>query len=140
MTTQLENEDLGELPDDQTTRSTRWAVRAFRIPMTLAAVMLFNQSVQAGEFMSGRFEFLEFHRLGATAAEILVLLALIGAGWARFRHRYTWWPVGVTALLLVAIQLQEWAGEERVLSVHIPLGVAIIVSAIGLTVWAWRES
>ena len=140
MTTQLESEDQDGPADDLSTGSDRWMVRAYRIPITLAAVMLFNQSLQAGEFMSGKYEFLEFHRLGATVAEILVLLAVIGAGWARFRGRYPSWLVGVTALLFVAIQVQEWAGEERVFSVHIPLGVSIIVTAIGLTVWAWRES
>ena len=140
MTTQLETEDLDEPVDDRSTKSARWAVRAFRVPITVAAVVLFNQSLSAGEFMSGRFEFLEFHRFGATAAEMVVLLAVVGAGWARFRRRYSWRPVGATALLFVAIQLQEWAGEERVLSVHVPLGVSIIVVVIGLTVWAWRES
>lgn len=140
MTTRLEGEDLDGPADDRSTGSDRWMVRAYRIPITLASVMLFNQSLQAGEFMSGKYEFLEFHRLGATVAEILVLLAVIGAGWARFRGRYPLWLVGVTALLFVAIQVQEWAGEERVFSVHIPLGVSIIVTAIGLTVWAWRES
>ncbi len=140
MTKQLETEDVDGPADDRSTKSARWAVRVFRVPITVAAVVLFNQSLSAGEFMSGRFEFLEFHRFGATAAEIVVLLAVIGAGWARFRRRYSWWPVGVTALLFVAIQGQEWAGEERVLSVHVPLGVSIIVTVIGLTVWAWRES
>jgi len=90
--------------------------------------------------MSGKFEFLEFHRLGATVAEWTVLLALVGAGWARFRGRYSLWPAGVTALLFVAIQIQEWAGENRVLSVHVPLGVSIIVTVVLVTVWAWRES
>ena len=90
--------------------------------------------------MSGRFEFLEFHRAGATAAEFVILLAIIGAGWARYRRRYPLWPAGVTALLFVAIQIQEFAGEERALSVHVPLGVSIIVTVILLAVWAWRES
>ncbi len=127
-------------PDDRAREPDRWAVRAFRIPITIAAVVLFNQSLQAGEFMSGKYEFLQFHRYGATLAEFVVLFALIGAGWALYRGRYQWWPVGVTALLFVAIQVQEWAGEQRVLSVHVPLGVSIIVVAIGLTVWAWREA
>lgn len=140
MTTQRQNEDLDRSSDDRSTRWDRWAVRAFRIPITAAAVMLFNQSLQAGEFMSGKFEFLEFHRLGATVSEYLILLALIGAVWARIRGRYSLWPAGVTVLLFVAIQVQEWAGESRVLSVHIPLGVSIIVTVILLTVWAWRES
>ena len=128
------------LPDNRSTGSARWAVRGYRVLITMAAVVLFNQSLQAGEFMSGRYEFLEFHRLGATVAEFVVLFAAIAAGVARYRGRYPLWPAGVTGLLFVAIQLQEWAGEERVLSVHVPLGVSIIVTAIGLTVWAWRES
>lgn len=127
-------------PGDRSTGSDRWAVRAYRLPVTAAAVVLFNQSLQAGEFMAGRYEFLEFHRLGATVAEVVVLLAVVGAVWARFRGRYSWWPAGVTAALFVAIQIQEWAGEQRVLSVHVPLGVSIIVTVIGLTFWAWRES
>lgn len=140
MTTQLETEDRDGSPDDRSLGSDRWAVRAFRIPITLAAVLLFNQSLQAGEFMSGRYEFLEFHMFGAWAAFGVVGLALVGAGWARFRGRYPSWLVGVTALLFVAIRLQMWAGEERALSVHVPLGVSLIVTVILLTVWAWRES
>ena len=138
MTTQLENEDINNLPD-RPSKADRWAIRAFRIPITLAAVMLFNQALNAGEFMSGRYEALEFHELGATAAWVVVGLAVVGAAWARFRGCYTWWPVVVTALLFVAIRLQTWAGEERALSVHVPLGVSIIVVVIGLAVWAWRE-
>ena len=135
-----ELEPMTSPPDDRSTGSARWAVRAFRVLITMAAVVLFNQSLQAGEFMSGRYEFLEFHRLGATVAEFVVLLAAIAAGVARFLGRYPLLPAGVTALLFVAIQVQEWAGEERVFSVHVPLGVSIIVTAIGVTVWAWRES
>jgi len=135
-----ELEAMTRPPEDRSPGSARWAVRGYRVLITMAAVVLFNQSLQAGEFMSGRYEFLEFHRLGATVAEFVVLFATIAAGVARYRGRYPLWPAGVTGLLFVAIQLQEWAGEERVLSVHVPLGVSIIVTAIGLTVWAWRES
>lgn len=127
-------------PDDHSKGSARWAVRAFRVPITVAAVMLFNQAANAGEFMSGSYEFLEFHRLGASVASGVVGLAVIGAGVAWFRGRYPLWLVGVTALLFVAIRGQMWAGEQRALSVHVPLGVSIIVVVIGLTVWAWRES
>ena len=140
VTTQLENEDLDGPTGDRSTKSARWAVRAFRVPITLAAVLLFNQSLQAGEFMSGRYEFLEFHMLGASVASVVVGLAVVGAAWARFRGRYPSWVVAVTAVLFVAIRLQMWAGEKRALSVHVPLGVSLIVAVILLTVWAWRES
>ena len=108
--------------------------------MTVAAVMLFNQSLQAGEFMSGKYEFLEFHTIGALGASVLVALAAAGASWARSRSLYTWRPVVLTTLLFVAIRLQVWAGEVRAFAVHVPLGVSIIVAGVGLTVWAWRES
>ena len=101
--------------------------------------MLFNQAILAGQFMSGTFEALEFHALGATVSEVVVALAIVPAGWARFRRRYPLWPAVVTVLLLVAINVQEFVGEERILTVHVPLGVTIIVAVIGLTVWAWRE-
>ena len=139
MTSQVENEDVDELSDDRSTGSGRWAAWAFRVPITLAAVLLFNQSLNAGEFMSGKYEFLEFHMFGATTAWAVVGLAVVGAGWAWFRGGYPLWLVGVTALLFAAIRVQIWAGEQRALSVHVPLGVSIIVVAIGLTVWAWRS-
>ena len=135
-----EVEPMKSPPDDSSTGSTRWGVRIFRILITVAAALLFNQSLLAGEFMSGRYEFLEFHRFGATGAEFVVLFAVIAAVVARFRDGYSWWPAGLTALLWIAIQIQEFAGEERILAVHVPLGVSLIVSAVLLTVWAWRES
>lgn len=139
MTAQNEKEDLDEPAEDRSTRSGRWAVWAFRVLITLAAVLLFNQAVLAGQFMSGTYEALEFHAFGATASEIVVALAIVPAGWARFRRRYPLWPAVLTALLFVAINVQEFAGEERILTLHIPLGVSIIVVVSGFTVWAWRE-
>ena len=66
MTSQRENEDVDEPSDDRSTRSGRWAAWAFRVLITAAAVLLFNQAVLAGQFMSGTFEALEFHAFGAT--------------------------------------------------------------------------
>jgi len=139
MSSQLESEDGDEPSGDRSTRSGRWAVWAFRILITAAAVLLFNQAVLAGQFMSGTFEALEFHAFGATISEVVVALAIVPAGWARFRRRYPLWPAVVTALLFVAINVQQFAGEERILTVHVPLGVSIIVVVSGFTVWAWRE-
>ena len=135
-----DTEPMKSQADHRPTRSAHWAVWAFRLLITVAAVVLFNQAVTAGQFMSGTFGSLSIHRLGASIAEGVVLLAAIAAVVARFRADFRWWPAGVTALLFVAIQGQEFAGEQRALSVHVPLGVSIIVAVSGLTVWAWRES
>ena len=140
MTTQLETEDRVVPPDDRSKGSGRWAVGAYRILITLAALVLFNQAVLAGQFMSGTFESLEFHSIGASVADGIVLFALVAAGLARYRRLYSWWPVSSTGLLLVAMQGQEFAGEQRILTLHIPLGVLLIMSVSWLAVWAWRES
>jgi hypothetical protein len=112
----------------------------YRIMISITAVVLFNQAVLAGQFMSGTIESLEFHSVAASLADGVVLLALIAAGVARYKHRYSWWPVGWTFLLLAALQLQEFAGEQRILTIHVPLGVFLIMSVSWLTIWAWRES
>ena len=140
MTRQLETQDREGPPDDRSKGPGRGPVRAYRILITLAALVLFNQAVLAGQFMSGTFESLEFHRFGASVADGIVLFALVAAGLARYRRVYSWWPVGLTGLLFVAMQGQEFAGEERILTVHIPLGVFLIMSVSWLAVWAWRES
>lgn len=126
--------------DDGVTKTGRWSALTYRVLIAVVAVMLFNQAILAGQFMSGTFEALEFHRLGASAAGAVSLLAAIAAGVARFKKRYPLWPALTTLLLFVAIQVQEFAGEQRMLAIHIPLGVLVIMLSAWLTVWAWRES
>ena len=140
MTVPVENQDLEGPPADDGKGSARWTAWAYRVPISMAAVVLFNQAILAGQFMSGTFESLSAHRIGASVAEVVVLFALIGAVVARRRGTYPRWPIGVTALLLIALQAQEFAGEERLLAVHIPLGVFLIMSVSWLTIWSWRES
>lgn len=133
--------DLQSHPsDDRAIGRGRWAVMVYRTMISIAAVVLFNQAVLAGQFMSGTIESLEFHSVSASVADGVVLLALIAAGVAKYKGRYSWWPVGWTFLLLVALQGQEFAGEQRILTIHVPLGVFLIMSVSWLTIWAWRES
>ena len=140
MASPVDRDAVGEQSDDRSQRIGRRAALVYRVLITVAAALLFNQAILAGQFMSGTFEALEFHRLGASASGIIALLATASAGLARFRKRYALWPTLLTASLFVAIQVEEFAGEQRMLAVHIPLGVAIIMAVSWLTVWAWRES
>jgi hypothetical protein len=140
MSADVETDELNNSSGDRLSRRGRWAVMVYRIMISITAVVLFNQAVLAGQFMSGTIESLEFHSVAASVADGVVLLALIAAGVARFKRRYSWWPVGWTFLLLAALQGQEFAGEQRILTIHVPLGVFLIMSVSWLTIWAWRES
>jgi hypothetical protein len=113
----------------------RWP---FRVVITAAATLLFDQAVYAGQFLVGAFPALHTHRENAAVAGITVLAAALAAVLLRWPGGGPWWPMlaclGLSGLIAVQIGL----GFGRVLAVHIPLGVTIIGLAAALAVWAWR--
>jgi hypothetical protein len=107
--------------------------------MTVAAVLLANQAVYAGQFLAGTYGALHLHRENATYAGIAVAIAAAAAGLLRWPGGGPLWPALASACLFGLIAAQIAFGFARVITVHIPLGVAIIVLAVLLTVWAWRR-
>lgn len=116
----------------------RWPLWVFRGTATLAAIMLFDQSVFAGQFLSGTYDALLVHRENATFAGISVVVSSIGAVLLRWPGRGPWWPIAACFGLFGLIALQIIIGFARILALHLPLGVLIILLATGLAVWAWR--
>ncbi|WP_067126268.1 hypothetical protein [Microtetraspora malaysiensis] len=107
--------------------------------MTVAAVLLFDQAVFAGQFLSGTFAALHTHRENATAAGIAVLVAAVAAIPIRWPGGGPFWPVLACLALFGLVALQIVLGFARMLTVHIPLGVSIIFLAVVLVHWAWRR-
>jgi hypothetical protein len=118
--------------------SIRWTLVPFRIVITAAAVLLFDQAIFAGQFLAGTFGSLQTHRENATVAGLTVLAAAVAAVPVRWPGKGPIWPVFACLGLFGLIALQIALGFARVLAVHIPLGVAIILLAILLVVRAWR--
>lgn len=116
----------------------RWPLWVFRGTTALAAIMLFDQSVFAGQFLSGTYDALLIHRENATFAGISVVVSSIGAVLLRWPGRGPWWPIVACFGLFGLIALQIIIGFARILALHLPLGVLIILLATGLAVWAWR--
>ena len=114
---------------------TRWPLR---ITSSLAALLLFDQAVFAGQFLAGTFPALQTHRDNATYAGIAVLAAAVAAALIRWPGGGPIWPVPAFLALLGLITVQITLGFLRVLAVHIPLGVTIIVAALLLAAWSWR--
>ena len=110
----------------------------FRVGMTVAAVMLCLQPVYAGEFLSGSYSALQSHNDNADYAGIAVLVALIGAVLLRWPGRGPRWPMMATLVLFALTAAQIGLGHARELAVHVPLGVAIVATAVVLAVWSWR--
>jgi heme A synthase len=106
--------------------------------MTVAAVLLFDQAVYAGQFLSGTFGALHTHRENATFAAIATLVAAVAAIPIRWPGGGPFWPMLACVGLFGLIALQIALGFARTLTVHIPLGVSIILLAVLLVIWAWR--
>jgi hypothetical protein len=117
---------------------TGWDRVIFRICCTVSAVLLFDQAVFAGQFLGGSFGALQTHRDNATAAGIAVLVTA-AAGLAVRLRGGPGWPALASLGLFALIALQILLGFRRALTVHIPLGVAIIVLMLLLMGWSWRR-
>ena len=114
---------------------TRWPLR---ITSSLAALLLFNQAVFAGQFLAGTFPALQTHRDNATYAGIAVLVAAVAAALIRWPGHGPIWPMLASLGLFGLIALQIVLGFARLLALHIPLGVTIILGGLLLAAWSWR--
>lgn len=126
-------------PRSRTASRVGWVYWPFRVMMTVAAVMLFDQAVFAGQFLAGSYPALHTHRENATFAGIAVLVAAASAVPIRWPGRGPWWPIVACVGLFGLIALQIVLGFAHLVALHIPLGVGIIVAAVALTAWAWRR-
>ncbi|MEV8441822.1 hypothetical protein AB0425_30945 [Actinosynnema sp. NPDC051121] len=115
----------------------RWPRWVFRVTSAVAAVMLFDQAVFAGQFLGGIYDSLHAHRENATFAGIAVVVSFLAAVLLRVRGRGPGWPVVACAGIFGLVALQIALGFARVLVVHVPLGVLTILLAGLLAVWAW---
>jgi heme A synthase len=100
--------------------------------------MLFDQAVFAGQMLGGSFGALHTHHDNATYAAISVLIAAACGVLLRWPGRGPLWPALACVGLFALIGVQMMLGFARTLTLHIPLGVTIILLGAVLVVWAWR--
>lgn len=115
-----------------------WAFWPLRIVALFETVLMFDQSVYAGRFLSGDFPALHVHRENATYTGIVLLVELVAAIVLRWPGRGPSWPIWVIIGLFGLVALQIVVGFSRTLVLHVPLGVSLIVLTVLMLVWAWR--
>ncbi|APU16075.1 MULTISPECIES: hypothetical protein [Actinoalloteichus] len=116
----------------------RWMYLPYGLLTSAVAVAVFLQAVLAGQFLSGTFGSLQRHQDGAALTDMLLITAILVAIPLRWPGRGPRWPIFAPLGLLSLTIAQNVAGFERVLTVHIPLGVTIILLAALLAVRSWR--
>lgn len=117
-------------------RRTANTLLTLRVITSVHVVVTFGQSVFAGSYLSGDYDMLARHALGADVVTSLgyVQLAVAIVLWILGGPR---WPAVATVLLVGAETGQYFAGMAGALDLHIPLGVAIMAGALltGVTLW-----
>ena len=120
-------------------QAPRWPRWVFRVVSVVAAILLFDQAIYAGQFLDGTYDSLHVHRENATYAGVSVLVLLVAAILVRWPGRGPWWPIAACVGIFALVALQIVLGFARAISVHVPLGVATILLAAALALWAWRR-
>lgn len=119
-------------------RSTRWLLVVVVLLHAAAAVA---QPLLAGRYFSGDVDSMSTHSLNGTILlPTLCLVQFVAAVLFWRPGRGPGWPILVTVVLFLAEGLQIGMGYSRTLDVHIPLGVGIVSTCIGMAVWSlvWR--
>ena len=117
-------------------RGAHRARASHRAAATLLALTTLLQVGLAGGYISGDYESLEMHDINAGVLMIAALLTLGTAVWLR-RAGGPVRPVATSVALLVALVLQMFLGMERIVAVHVTLGVLIACAVTVLVMRAW---
>jgi len=101
-------------------------------------VAIVGQPVFAGIYLSGVYDGLSWHAIGANVVTSLGFVQLITAGvlWVRLRQA---WPFLATLALVAAETVQYLAGMEGALWLHLPLGVMTIAGLVVQFIAVWRR-
>ena len=108
---------------------------------SVAVLHLFGvlaQAVFAGLFVTGDVDMLAWHRTNGGFTHVTLYLQLVASILLWRPARGPAWPALAAAGLVAAETLQVVAGQERVLAVHFPLGMAVFGATTVLTVLVWR--
>jgi hypothetical protein len=116
----------------------RATLQVLRVVSVLHALALALQPVLAGVYLDGDIDGIGWHAANAFVVAGLDVVQLICAFVYVWPGRGRWWPVWTSLAIAIIVEVQVGFGYERMLAVHVPLGVSIIVSQIVLTVWLFR--
>jgi hypothetical protein len=127
-------------PTAAPTRRPRVSLWTLRVLLTAHLVAVLGQPVLAGLFLTGDVDAIEVHGLVGSLLGLVTIAAIAGSLAYVVGGRGRLWVLPVTVLLFLAEGFQIGMGYARQLQVHVPLGVAIVVTAVLLAAWVWTPS
>ncbi|MFF0158160.1 hypothetical protein ACFYRY_11610 [Streptomyces sp. NPDC005263] len=132
-------------PDTETEAETptrvarRWPLTVLRTCTCVLLLLTLAQPVLAGLFITGDTDLLDVHAFNATLISIMSWLT-VGAAVTLWRPGGgPAWPIGLTLLIASLVEAQGGFGYARQLSLHIPLGVALVAGLTAQTYWVFAH-
>lgn len=115
--------------------ATLWAFRFVAVVQAIAFVL---QPISIGSFLQGSWAAYDLHQ--AVGGLLVVWTAITGAVGLLLAilARHIWLGIGVAALCVLTTA-QVAFGSTGTLSVHVPLGVALVVIAVWMSAWSWTS-
>ncbi|WP_405069169.1 hypothetical protein OG558_05020 [Kribbella sp. NBC_01510] len=125
---------------EKSVRRPRASLVSLRIVLVLHAALIVAQPILAGYFLSGNVDAMNIHGPIGSSVWLVALIQFVVAAiyWLGGGGRS--WPTVLTAVLFVAEFVQLVFGYQRNFAVHIPLGTAIVITVVWMTVWSFRPT
>ncbi|WP_214102837.1 hypothetical protein [Acrocarpospora catenulata] len=120
------------------TRAPGWIVWPLRSAAVLHLLGVLAQAALAGLFVTGDVDMLAWHRTNAGLTHGMLYLQLVASILLWRPARGPAWPALAAAALVAAETFQVMVGQDRVLAVHFPLGMAVFGATAVLTLLVWR--
>ncbi|MEV8437430.1 hypothetical protein AB0425_08670 [Actinosynnema sp. NPDC051121] len=110
--------------------------RVFRFVVSAHVVAIVGQPVFAGVYLTGDFDGLRWHAVGADVVTSIGYVQLLVAvvGWVRLRRAR---PSVATAAVVAAETVQYFAGLDGALWLHVPLGVMTVAALVVQFIAVW---
>jgi hypothetical protein len=112
-------------------------LRIFLVPH---AILVTAQPILAGYFLSGEVDAMDWHSPIGSSLFLIATLQLPAAILYGFPGGGRWWPALVTVGLVIAELAQQVFGHAQNFAVHVPLGTAIVITAVWMAVWSFRST
>lgn len=127
-------------PPPPADRGPRASLQVLRVAAALHSLAFLGQPVFAGGYLMGDVDALALHGINAiviTAFDVIQLICAIVFFW---KGRGQAWPIWASLAIALLVEVQVGMGFERLLVVHLPLGVSLTVGQILTTVWLFRAA
>ena len=98
------------------------------------------QPILAGYFLSGEVDAMNVHGPIGSTLWMVSMIQFVAAAlyWLRGGGRI--WPLLLTVVLFFAEFVQLIFGYLQNFAVHVPLGTAIVITVVWMTIWSFRPA